>query len=174
MWMRSRLLRLSEEGSMTMSSQSAVASIRRSTIADRQAIEALLVEAGLPTAGVGELLTANSSSFLVAETSSGARELVGVAGLEVRGDSALLRSVAVRPEWRSRGVGQELVARIASEAEAQGIHALYLLTLTAERYFPRFGFERVQRSEVPLEIAETVEFKSACPSTATAMMKQFS
>ena len=156
---------------MTMSSKSAAASIRRSTIADRHAIEALLVDAGLPTAGIGELLTANSSTFLVAETSSGARELVGVAGLEVRGDNALLRSVAVRPEWRSHGVGQELVSRIVSETESRGIHALYLLTLTAERYFPRFGFVRVERDTVPPEIGETVEFKSACPSTATVMMR---
>jgi amino-acid N-acetyltransferase len=58
-----------------------------------------------------------------------------------------------------------------SDAESRGIHALYLLTLTAERYFPRFGFERVEREEVPSDVAETVEFKSACPSTAAAMRK---
>ena len=65
----------------------------------------------------------------------------------------------------------DLVTRIVSDAESRGIHALYLLTLTAELYFPRFGFERVERDAVPAEIRETVEFKSACPSTATVMMR---
>jgi amino-acid N-acetyltransferase len=68
-------------------------------------------------------------------------------------------------------LGSDLVTRIVSDAESRGIHALYLLTLTAERYFPRFGFERVEREEVPSDVAETVEFKSACPSTAAAMRK---
>jgi amino-acid N-acetyltransferase len=82
-----------------------------------------------------------------------------------------LRSVAVRPAWRSHAVGRELVRRIVREAEGRGLHALYLLTTTAEHYFPRFGFERIERTDVAPEIAETVEFKSACPASAVAMKK---
>jgi amino-acid N-acetyltransferase len=148
-----------------------VATIRRSTRDDLPAIERLLVESGLPTAGVAEMLAADPASFVVAEANGEASDFAGVAGLEVCCDNALLRSVAVRPEWRSHGLGSDLVTRIVSDAESRGIHALYLLTLTAERYFPRFGFERVEREEVPNDVAETVEFKSACPSTAAAMRK---
>ncbi len=149
-----------------------VASIRRSTIEDLPGIERLLAESSLPTAGVADMLTKDASSFFVAETKGGGRSIVGVAGVEVCGEEALLRSVAVRPEWRSRGVGNELVSRIVSDAEARGLNALYLLTLTAERYFPRFGFERIERSTVPAAVAETVEFKSACPDTAAVMMRR--
>jgi amino-acid N-acetyltransferase len=148
-----------------------VATIRRSTREDLPAIERLLIESGLPTTGVAEMLAADSASFVVAEANGDASHFAGVAGLEVCRDNALLRSVAVRPEWRSHGLGSDLVTRIVSDAESRGIHALYLLTLTAEQYFPRFGFERVERNDVPGEVAETVEFKSACPSTAAAMRK---
>jgi amino-acid N-acetyltransferase len=150
-----------------------VASIRQSMRGDLPAIERLLIESGLPTAGVAEMLAADPASFFVADSEGESGDLAGVAGFEVCGDDALLRSVAVRPERRSHGLGNDFVMRIMSDAEARGIHALYLLTLTAERYFTRFGFERVERREVPHEVAETVEFKSACPSTATAMKKVF-
>jgi amino-acid N-acetyltransferase len=147
-------------------------SIRPSTVEDLPAIVKLLAESNLPTAGVAEMLATNASSFVVAETDADGRRVVGVAGLEVCGENALLRSVAVRPEWRSRGVGNELVSRVVSDAESRGLHALYLLTLTAERYFPRFGFEHVERRTVPAAVADTVEFKSACPETATVMMRR--
>src|SRR5215510_6587634 len=148
-----------------------VASIRRSTIEDLTGIEKLLTESSLPTAGVADMLRKDGSSFFVAETTGNGRGIVGVAGLEVCGENALLRSVAVRPEWRSHGVGKELVSRVVSDAESRGLNALYLLTLTAEQYFPRFGFERVERSTVPAAIAVTVEFKSACPESAAVMMR---
>jgi len=148
--------------------------IRQARPSDLPAIEQLLTDADLPTAGVGEILQANAGDFFVAEADIGAaREtaVVGVAGLEICCDNALLRSVAVRPEWRRHAVGRELVHRIVSDAENRGLHALYLLTTTAEHYFPRFGFERVDRRDVAPEIAETVEFKSACPASAVAMKK---
>lgn len=149
-----------------------IASIRRSTADDLRGIERLLTESSLPTAGVADMLAKDASSFFVAEEKGSGHAIVGVAGVEACGDNALLRSVAVRPEWRSRGVGNELVSRIVSDAESRGLNALYLLTLTAERYFPRFGFERVERNRVPAAVAETVEFKSACPETAAVMMRR--
>jgi amino-acid N-acetyltransferase len=147
------------------------ASIRHATRDDLPAIERLLTEADLPTAGVAEIVNGLPSDFFVAETKDDAKQLVAVAGVEVCRDDALLRSVAVQPDWRKHGVGRELVRRIVSHVEERGIRALYLLTMTAEHYFPRFGFERIERSTVPREIAETLEFKSACPATAVAMKR---
>ena len=40
---------------------------------------------------------------------------------------------------------------------------LDLLTTTAERFFPGFGFERVERVDVPASVQASVEFRSACP-----------
>jgi amino-acid N-acetyltransferase len=89
------------------------------------------------------------------------------------GDDALLRSVAVLPEWRSKGLGRALVARAISNAEARGLRALYLLTTTAARYFPNFGFKPVDRADVPGAVRETDEFTKACPASATAMTLSF-
>jgi amino-acid N-acetyltransferase len=138
---------------------------------DLAAVERLLTTTGLPTTGVADLLATRPDDFLVAEDASAPGELLAVAGLEVCCDDALLRSVAVHPEWQRHGLGRELVRRLVREAEGRGLRALYLLTMTAERYFPRFGFERVARDEVPAPIAETEEFRSCCPASAVAMAR---
>jgi amino-acid N-acetyltransferase len=62
--------------------------------------------------------------------------------------------------------------RVIADAEARGIRALYLLTTTAERYFPSFGFRPITRDAVPAEVRATVEFQSACPASATVMCRE--
>lgn len=138
--------------------------IRRPTENDLPAIERLLTASSLPLDGVREALP----SFVLAEAGD---TLVGVAGLEVCCDNALLRSVAVDPAWRSQGIGRLLVTRVIADAESRGIHALYLLTTSAERYFPGFGFREITRNEVPEDVRATAEFQSACPASATVMTR---
>jgi len=129
---------------------------------DLGAVEQILIESGLPVAGVRDALC----SFIVAESEG---RLVGVVGLEMCCEHALLRSTAVAPGWRDRGLGRQLVERIIAEAESRNIHALYLLTTTAERYFPSFGFVKTTREVVPESVKQTAEFVSACPASATVM-----
>jgi amino-acid N-acetyltransferase len=136
--------------------------LRPATDDDLRAIEALLVANGLPTEGVGQALC----TFVVAESES---RIVGVVGLEVCCDHGLLRSTAVASDWTGRGLGKRLVERIIAEAESRGIDALYLLTTTAERYFPSFGFVQTTREAVPRAVRATSEFVSACPASATVM-----
>jgi N-acetylglutamate synthase-like GNAT family acetyltransferase len=160
------------EPTMTMMTDGKVRTVpvlRVARAEDVEPVERLLREAGLPTAGVREIVTARPGDFVVADDPARRGELAAVAGLEVCCGDALLRSVAVRPEWRARGLGRELVARLVAVARERGIDALYLLTMTAEHYFPRFGFERITRGAVPVEIAATLEFTSACPASATVM-----
>jgi amino-acid N-acetyltransferase len=148
----------------TQTTQNSMPSVRPATPADLAAVERLLTASGLPLDGVREALP----GFVVAETGS---EVVGVAGLEVCCDNALLRSVAVSPAWRSHGLGRALVTRVIADAEARGIRALYLLTTTADRYFPSFGFRLIGREEVPADVRQSVEFQSACPASATVMCR---
>ncbi|WP_345785944.1 arsenic resistance N-acetyltransferase ArsN2 [Gemmatimonas sp.] len=145
--------------------------MRAATVEDTPAILQLLTGASLPVDGVTELLASDARQFIVAAAPDSDATVVAVAGLEVCGNNALLRSVAVRADWQRHGLGHQLVQRVVCEAEARGIHALYLLTMTAEHYFPRFGFETVTRDAVPAEIANTLEFRSACPASATAMAR---
>jgi len=136
--------------------------IRRANADDLAAVERLLIANELPVDGVREAF----DDFVVAFAGD---SLVGVGGLEVCCDNALLRSVAVAPEWRSHGIGRALVTRLISDAEARNINALYLLTTTAEHYFPSFGFRPATRDDVPDDIRSTAEFRGACPASATVM-----
>jgi amino-acid N-acetyltransferase len=151
---------------MIATNKPSTAHIRPATDADLPGVERLLTESNLPLTGVRQAL----KDFVVAEADG---DLVGVAGLELCCDDALLRSVAVHPDWRSKGVGRALVTRAISDAEARGIRALYLLTTTAERYFPSFGFKKIERAEVPDAVRETDEFTTACPASAAVMTLSF-
>jgi amino-acid N-acetyltransferase len=142
---------------------------RAATERDGTAIAALLTSCELPTAGVEAILTRDATQFIVAHDARG--ELVAMAGVEECGAYAVLRSVAVRADWQQRGLGHQLIARALSQAESRSVQALYLLTLTATAYFPRFGFAPVARDSVPEPVANTVEFASACPASAVTMRR---
>jgi amino-acid N-acetyltransferase len=137
---------------------------------DLAAIERLLAIAGLESTGVDELLKRSAGDVIVVDDASRPGELASIGALEVRGRDALLRSVAVHPAWRERRLGQALVRHLMDEARGRGIRALYLLTTTAEHFFPKLGFERLDRDAVPDEIAATHEFRSMCPASAVAMV----
>src|SRR4051794_21651164 len=149
-------------GTRAASSTTTSASIRPASTNDLAAIEQLLVASKLPTDGVADALC----GFLVAEHDGA---LVGVVGVEECGEYGLLRSTAVANEWRSRGLGRQLVERAIAEAESRGVQALYLLTTTAERYFPSFGFTTITRDQVPEPVRATSEFTDICPSSSTVM-----
>lgn len=137
-------------------------SVRRATAADRAAVEALLNASDLPLAGVPEDL----AHFLVAEADG---QVVGAIGLEVFGAASLLRSAVVHPARRGTHTGEALVNALLAHARAIGITDVALLTTTAARWFPRFGFVRVERTALPATVFASAEFQGACPVTAVAM-----
>jgi amino-acid N-acetyltransferase len=139
--------------------------IRNATSADLTAVESLLSASDLPLDGVKD----NFSNFVVAEDDG---EIAGAIGLEEFGAVALLRSAVVSPKHRGSGVGRRLVERLLEGAEVAGIEELYLLTTTAEKYFPRFGFTRTTRSAVPNAVKASAEFQGACPDTAIVMTRR--
>ena len=139
-------------------------SLRRAEPADLPAILELLGRAQLPTAGVPDTLP----HFVLAE--DGGR-MVGAVGLELYGASALLRSAAVEESWRGCGVGRALIDGALDLAREHGVQDVFLLTTTAEHYFPRFGFACVARDAVNHEVQGSVEFREACPASAAVMHK---
>jgi amino-acid N-acetyltransferase len=139
-------------------------SLRRAGRADHEAVATLLRNSELPTEGVAEWL----DQFWVAEHQG---RLVGVAGMERYGDGGLLRSVAVAPGWRGSGLGRALVDRVLEEGRAAGVRDVYLLTTTAEHYFPRLGFVCVDRETVPAAVRGSAEFTGACPASAVVMCR---
>jgi amino-acid N-acetyltransferase len=139
-------------------------SIRDAAPGDLAPVLDLLRAANLPTEGVAEGFV----GFAVAEADA---RIVAAAGLERYGASALLRSVVVDPAWRGREVGGALVERLLERAEREGLAAVYLLTTTADQWFPRFGFRRAAREEVPPEIRASGEFADVCPASAVVMVR---
>lgn len=139
--------------------------IRNAKSEDLVAVEDLLSASNLPVDGVRD----NFSSFVVAEDRD---EIAGAIGLEKYGSVALLRSAVVSPEHRGSGVGRQLVEQLLARAEKAGIDELYLLTTTAEKYFPRFGFTPTTRSTVPEAVKASAEFRGACPETAVVMTRR--
>jgi amino-acid N-acetyltransferase len=139
--------------------------IRRALPQDLSSVERLLLGSDLPLDGVSD----NFSTFLIADDRGG---VVGAIGLERFGPAALLRSAVVSPEYRGSGIGQQLVEELLHHADKSGIAEIYLLTTTAEKYFPRFGFTRTTRSVVPDTLKASAEFQGACPDTATVMMRR--
>lgn len=136
--------------------------LRRARQADEPVVEQFLADHSLPRAGVAEWL----GNFWLAEQNGA---LVGAAGVELYEDTALLRSVAVLPAWRGSGLGRLLTEQVLEVARAAGARDVYLLTTTAQQYFPRLGFACIQREAAPKALAASAEFQGACPDSAVLM-----
>jgi N-acetylglutamate synthase-like GNAT family acetyltransferase len=135
--------------------------IRQAEPQDLPAVLALLAEAKLPVEGVAD----HFHSFFVDD--DGGR-IVASAGLEVHGDVALLRSLVVAADLRGTGLGAALLRRALHEAHGRA-GGVYALTITAEGYLSRFGFEPVRRDLIPAQLLESRELQDACPSSATVL-----
>lgn len=133
---------------------------------DRDAILHVLTAAGLPTS---DLVDGTAVDFLVVRDSG---NIVGVIGLEYAGAHALLRSLAVHPDTRDRGLGHMLVDAIQRRAVSKGFTTLFLLTTTASDYFVQRGYRRMERTEVPADIQFTQQFAGLCPASAVVMVKE--
>jgi MOSC domain-containing protein YiiM/N-acetylglutamate synthase-like GNAT family acetyltransferase len=122
----------------------------------------LLREAGLPTDG----FPSDTPVVLVARADGA---VVGGVALERWGDAALLRSLVVADSQRGTGLGSALTRAILARARSSGARSVSLLTETAERFFPDFGFTPVERDGLPAALAASAEMRGACPDSAVAM-----
>jgi amino-acid N-acetyltransferase len=95
----------------------------------------------------------------------------GLVGIELYGTDALLRSLVVGENARNRGLGSALVEHAEQYAASKRVRSIYLLTTTAEAFFKRRGYKRIDRSQAPPSIERTREFASLCPASSTFMMK---
>jgi amino-acid N-acetyltransferase len=79
----------------------------------------------------------------------------GLVGLELYGTDALLRSLVVAKNARSKGLGSTLIDHAEQYATSKRVRSIYLLTTTAEAFFRRLGYERIERSHAPPSIERT-------------------
>ncbi|WP_375447235.1 arsenic resistance N-acetyltransferase ArsN2 [uncultured Fibrella sp.] len=137
---------------------------RSATPADRPALIDLLTEVDLLTDDLPKEL----GTFTLAFDND---KLVGTAGVEAFGPTGLLRSVAVLPAYQYQKIGRQLIDASVEQATNRGVETLYLITTTADGYFDRLGYSRVDRTNVPEPIAQTRQFSDLCPASSVVMKK---
>ena len=133
---------------------------------DGASVLGLLRACALPVDGVEEGLLRD---FFVAHVD---HDIAGVCGLEVHGPDALLRSLAVDPRWRGRGVAEALLAAALARGRRERLQDVYLLTTTAHDYFARRGFADCARGEAPAAIRDSWEFRTGCPTSSSLMRRR--
>jgi arsenate reductase len=133
--------------------------------AEDPALAAALAGAGLTVADLAEDGT-NRVFFAYATTG---RSPVGHGGLELLGEDALVRSLAIRPEARGRRAGAAALAILLRRAFGFGARRAWLLTTDAAGFFGRAGFVAVAREEAPAAVRGTAQFRTLCPASATLM-----
>lgn len=133
--------------------------------AELPAVRALLAASDLPTDDIDD-----PSISLVGAFDDDA--LIGVVGLQACGGVGLLRSLAVAPSHRDRGMAGSLCERVFEMAGERAMESLWLLTTSAKDYFTRHGFEAVPRDEAAEAIRTTAQFTALCPSSAHVMRRR--
>jgi len=132
---------------------------------DFEEIRDLLKSANLPFEDVEN----GTGPFLLARNQE---KLIGCIGLQICGEDALLRSLAVSESDRNQGLGKTLLQEILEYASRLRLYNIYLLTSTAENFFRKYGFANADRTKAPDAIRETSEFSSLCPASAIFMSKR--
>lgn len=140
--------------------------IRKAAENEYRAIIHLLASNALPTADIYE----KNITLFVGLIDN---EIVATIGIELYGNEALLRSLCVKEGFKNLQLGQKMLSYLLSFCATEKIETLYLLTTTAERYFVRYGFEKIMRDETPKSIQNTREFQDICPASAIIMELKF-
>jgi amino-acid N-acetyltransferase len=161
-----RLIRVAVTGRYLLNSDLGMPTVRRSRASDWSDVRQLLISAELP---IDDLQPRMLEHFLLAES---ADEIVGLIGLQIHETIGLLRSLVVSTGARRSGLGGKLVDALELAAQAAGITELWLLTIDAEKFFERQGFDIVTRDEAPDSIRQSEEFADLCPGSAYLMMKK--
>lgn len=136
---------------------------RDACLSDTKEIKTLLESYDLPSIDV----ESHIDNFVVAESNG---KIIGIGGFERCGEFGLLRSFAVSPSEKGRGIADHIFSLVKAKALGCGIRQFYLLTTTADKYFDRLGFDVCDRDAVPDQIKATKQFSELCPCSAAVMV----
>jgi amino-acid N-acetyltransferase len=99
-------------------------------------------------------------------------KIIGTIGMEQYGEFGLLRSMATDEQHRNKGIASDLIDTLFRHAKQMGITSMFLLTETAESYFAKKGFEKIERETAPGAVKKSAEFSHVCPASAVLMKKE--
>jgi len=132
--------------------------------ADAPAMRELIEAVKLPTSDVSD---ESVPSFFLLRNEHG---VSGTVALEVLGEDAILRDLAVSTDARGQGYGWLLADVAVQWARYRGVRRIYLLTEFASDFFAaKLGFRVVDRSTVSSEVAQTAVFHGSTDSKFVAM-----
>lgn len=119
--------------------------------ADIAPIRAFLKEADLTLAG----LDAPGVRLWVERDSEG--RIVGSTGFELSADGrqALIRSVAVAPQYRAAGSGSRLARYAMDSAREAGVERAWLFSRRSGPFWQKLGFTGADRDELAAALADT-------------------
>jgi len=115
--------------------------IRSAATGDMPDIKSILSQYILET----ELVDDNIEQFVVAETGG---RIVGCACLDTNPGLVELRSIAVLPRWKNKGIGRRLFETLMQRAKGMA-DRIYVRT-TARGFFEKMGFEAMDGSQKPV------------------------
>lgn len=125
--------------------------IRKAKISDVRAVHLLIND----SAKRGEMLPRSLGDLY-----EHVRDFVVYDDGKLRGSCALhvcwdemaeIRSLVVEKQYRMKGIGDSLIKQAIKEAKSLGIKKVFALTYVPD-YFKRFGFERINKAELPHKI----------------------
>jgi N-acetylglutamate synthase-like GNAT family acetyltransferase len=116
--------------------------IRTAGPGDKEVVEAVIRSCDLSVDGI----LAPGTLYLVGCVNA---EIIGAIGLEGYGGPAcLLRSLAVLPDYRRRGIGAELMNAAHDAARSAGASVIYLFSTGAGAYYQQIGYREVSVDDV--------------------------
>jgi amino-acid N-acetyltransferase len=111
-------------------------------------------------------LQGDNKRFFAFQDDTGWR--VGVGGLELYDDVAILRSFLTMAHHRGQGLGGQMLEELLSVARRSGVRDVYLFTEDAEEFFARQGFVPAVRDTAPAAVQKSQQFAEHC-TNATFM-----
>ncbi|AGH86104.1 MULTISPECIES: GNAT family N-acetyltransferase [Ralstonia solanacearum species complex] len=136
--------------------------LRQASRADCNEVAALLRRCGLPADDIHDIIDA----FQIALEKG---RVIGCAAMEQGGKSIVVRSVAVDPVCRDRGIASRLIETLLLRAHGAGAREAYLLSTSAPSYFARWGFSLFPADKAPAEVRASATFRNAERSSALCM-----
>ncbi len=115
--------------------------IRNASTSDIPYIKSILSQYILET----ELVEENIDQFIVAENGG---KVVGCACLDNSAGLMELRSIAVLPAWKNKGIGRRLFKTL--EQRAKGMTDRIYVRTTARGFFDKMGFRALDNSQKPI------------------------
>jgi len=115
----------------------------------------------------------NIRDFWLCETPSG--EIIGCAALHiVWEDLAEIRSLAVSPSFKGKGIGKTLVELCLNEAQQLEIKRVFVLTYQVE-FFKKLGFREIDKTFLPHKVwTDCLQCPKFPNCDETAMIKELS